>query len=263
VAENERAKLKAEILEGKLAIPGDERTYISGAIAFRSLWLEVTDLGFQQHTQRIDGIVHGTPRLRGTANLMKDHLQLARWGDICHRLPLSIRPAPEVDDGRSDLAWTAFIGFIPADWELRSSDEWYCEVLVPVADFQAMLVAYETGKLKRFSVAIKPDAWICDGDQYTPIGYGVTWYLVPRESTFPELSKGVVQTFGWNDVGQPLGSDNEDKADQAPGGSVGQGPSLPPQADSLVLAAGIERLRKTIMQGGLIVAGAIFIGWFV
>jgi hypothetical protein len=266
MADDDRTELKADIAEdGRLTIPGEEGNYIPGAMAIRTLWLDVTNLSFQHFTQRIDEKVYRSPQIRGSATLEKDRLRLAGWGDSCQRLPFSIRAAPEADDGKSDLAWTSVIGFIPGDWEFRSSDEWFCEVLIPSEDFQALLVAYRAGALKRLSVGLKTDAWIRDGDQYTPIGYPVTWYLVPPTrdaSVFPNNAKGTVEAFGWNDAGRALrGHDDEDEpvADEPQ-----LEPAVPVQAPdrSAELIAGIDRLRKTVMRAALIIAGVVVIGWF-
>lgn len=267
MANDERAELKADIADGRLTIPGEKEAYVSGALAIRTLWLDVAKLSFQHFTQRIDDKTYRTPQIRGIATFEKDRLRLAGWGDACTRLPISIKAAPEVDDGQSDLAWTTIIGFIPGDWELNSSDEWFCEVLIPNEDFQAMLVAYRAGALKRLSIGVKTDAWIRDGDQYAPIGYGITWYLVPpsdRAWVFPNNAKGTVEAFGWNDAGKPLrGDDLDDEAEaDLPAPSPEPAAPAPLSDQSAGIAPNIERLRKTIMRAALIIAGAVVVGWF-
>jgi hypothetical protein len=94
------------------------------------------------------------------------------------------------------------IGFIPGDWEFRSEDAWFAEAWLPQEDFNTVLAAYRSGEINRLRFGPELDAWIYEGDEHTPPGWGTTWHLAPsqeHESQFPENAYGEVVYLGWGD----------------------------------------------------------------
>lgn len=200
---DERRGLKAELVDGKLRVPGDTAEYIPAAATFRTLWLTASALTFgRNYSRSSNGDVERGQRLWGIASFddASSCLRLAGWGDTCRELPFTIKPAEPDKDGMS--AWRAAIGFIPCDREFRSKDEWFAEAWLPQEEFDTFLAAYRAGEIKRLSFGLKINAWVYAGAEHTPPGWGITWHLVPsqeRESQFPETAYGKVDYLVWSD----------------------------------------------------------------
>jgi hypothetical protein len=265
----ERAKLKAEVVDGKLKVPGDKTTYIREPI--RTIYLDVTDLKLAYETRLFTDAIYRTASLRGTGKVDGDRLKLAGWGDACPSLSVSVKASPVGDDGKPVQEWRASIGFNPADWEIRTQDQWWCECLIPQADFDYMVACYRSDEVPRFTLNIKSlDLWIADQDEHAPIGFDVTWFLVPSAksaSDMPEMALGKLEGVWWNDAGEKLVPVNaDDDQAEAPVATTESDEPRPDQAaagaPNAELVAALGSLRKTIWKAGLLIVGALVVLWF-
>ncbi len=262
--QDKRAALKAEVAEGVLRIPGQDGEWHHDP--FRTLWVEVTNLALYQTVSVEEGVATRTPRLVGKGRIQKDDLRLAGWGDRCRDLPVTIKPAIPQEDGQGYKPFTAVVGFIPADPELRSVDAWFLEAWIQQEDMDRMIAAYRAGEMPSFFVGTKLDLWIRRGDEHTPPGYGVTWHLVPaqrRESSFPEAAHGTVTMLSWGDAARSeVPGEDGPGPDPAPSLSL----AIPASAtvpDMAALTAAVDRLRQTVLRVGVAIAGAVVVGWFL
>ena len=256
-----RARLRSEITEGVLTIPGREGQWHQ-RIPSR-LHVEVSDLALLHSVSIENEVVTWGSSLVGTGRIRKDDLCLAGWGDECKTLPVSVRPA----NGR--VPWSVMAGFIPGHPDFRSEDEWYLEAWVPEADIDRMVAAYRAGEMLSFRLGTHLNLWMHPGAEHTPPGYGVIWYMVPPEghaSDFPEVGKGKVVYLGWRDErhSQPAEQDAE-QAGLLTTSPIQQTPLVAEQATSSDLAAlvkALERLREAIQWVGAALAFAITLAWF-
>jgi hypothetical protein len=248
-----RAGLRSVILNNQLTIPGHAGTWHRGEGAIRSILIEVADLVLYQNTW-IDGetVLRGL-QIGGSGTISEDKLALAGWGDNCRTLTVIIKVEAEAAQ-----AWRAVVGFSPSDWELRSEDEWSCEIWIPQSDFDDMVAAYRSNELKHYTIGLKTELWMEDGHEHTPGGFGVTWYLIPpeREGILPQSAWCTVSTLGWRDHDPPVLDEGDQSTD------ILEPTSKPEPFDPALIVANFERLRITILQVGLLIAAAIVILWF-
>lgn len=255
---NERKKLIAELVDGKLRVPGDKTEYLPAEVACRTLWLSANNLTLGYHTTLDDGKVTRSAIFSGIASMDRDRLRLAGWGDVCSELPFSIKAAPELSEDGLDMRWYATIGFIPADWECCSADEWFAEAWIPSEDLNQMLAAYRAGEIKQIHLGLKVNAWITDGEQYTPVGYGITWYLVPgqnNESSFPNSARGTMIGLSWSNKDHANNEDAEAKEATERAAT----PNSQASDRSKDMIAAINRLRSTVFRVGILISGALFL----
>lgn len=255
----DRAKLKAEIADGRLTIPGHEGEWHQGTL--RPMWVEVTDLVLYQGVTVDKGVGTRVVRLSGNGRVRKDSLRLAGWDDRCTILPVSVKAALPQEDGNGYVPYTCTVGFIPGQEDFRNEDAWFMEVHLAPEEVDRMVAAYRAGEMAAFSIAAKIDLWISAGDEYAPPGYGVTWHLVPstRGSDFPEMADGKVAVVSWGDAKRRPDPDEDDAPEPV---VAAPEPVLQP-AVGPELAAAVERLRATVLQIGGAIAVALVVGWFV
>jgi len=209
-------------------------------------------LALHQNTQ-IDGkTVLRRSQIGGSGTIGEDQLALAGWGDNSRKLTVIIKAETE-----PTRAWRGVIGFNPGDWGLQSEDEWWCEVWIPQADFDEMVAAYRANELKHYTISLKTELWMVEGDEHTPVGFGVTWYLVPseREGIFPQSAWCTVVSLGWRDRDPPVLVEADQSTD------VAELESKSEAFDPALLVANFERLRISILQVGLLITAAIVFLW--
>ncbi|KQO68510.1 hypothetical protein ASF22_19875 [Methylobacterium sp. Leaf87] len=256
-----RTRLNAVITNGTLTIPEVEGEWHHDP--HRTFWVEVSGIGLSQVVSTDYGAITRSSHLTGMATIRRDRVRLAGWGDACKSLPVTIRPAIPQEDGNGYTPFTGVLGFIPGDWEIKTEDSWFLECWIPEVDMAAMLAAYRAGEMPSFHLGTKLDLWIAKGDEHTPIGYGVTWYLVPSEgrpSESPEVARGTVRLVSWSDAVRPKVDEDERVPDPVPTAD----PVDPtPSPDDANLTAAVERLRSTVLMVGLAIAAALVVTWFV
>ncbi|MCJ2020975.1 hypothetical protein MKK70_01275 [Methylobacterium sp. E-041] len=260
--QDKRARLKSIVTDGTMAIPEVEGEWHHDP--YRTLWVEVSNLKMGQAVSTDYGTISRTPQISGMATIRRDTVRLAGWGDTCRVLPVTIRPAIPQEDGNGYTPFTSVLGFIAGDWEFKSEDAWFLECWIPEMDMAAMLAAYRAGEMPSFHLGVKLDLWIMKGDEHTPPGYGVTWYLAPHAdhaSESPEVARGTVRHLSWSDAPQPKVDEDDGVPEQGP---PPQAPADPaPNLDAANLTAAIDRLRSTVLQVGLGIGVALVVSWFV
>jgi hypothetical protein len=200
----EDAKLpRAQLLEGRLYIEGEEEPYIQGAI--RHLWLTVRKLQyyrtFEINEDTDSDKVRQGGRIQGLATIEQDTLTVAGSGlPKVREIPFSVRGLSE--DGAKHH-WRMSVGFLPHDWELPGGDEYYCECYAPEPVFSELVKAYLAGKAVDLKVGANTNLWIREYDWHAPPSSDVTWYLVPstgeRQSDMPDSAYGKITHFSWSD----------------------------------------------------------------
>jgi hypothetical protein len=262
--QDKRAQLKGELAEGVLRIPEREGEWHQALM--RTFWVEVSDLTLYQTVSVDEGATTRMARLVGNGEIKKDRLRLAGWGDGCRTLPVTVKPALPQEDGNGYEPFSAVLGFIPGQEDFRSEDAWFLEAWLPPEDIDNMVAAYRAGEMPAFSLGARLDLWIARGDEYTPPGYGITWYLVPparRASEFPEAARGKVHLVSWGNARSDDKEVGPPELVSVPTASPATVAAPATGPDTAALAVAVDRLRGTVLRVGVAIAAAVAIGWFL
>jgi hypothetical protein len=261
MANKERVPLQAQLMGGKLTVPGDEnvhfppfddKVYISGRTDISespaiipTLWIEASDLWLLQQVEVMDGSAYRQPSIECTGKLHRQTLWLAGWGDSCKVLPLTIQPTD--DEASAAKLWYAEVGFVPAEPDFKTEDSWYCSVIIPRDFFQTMLEDFKNQELKGFTLGLNLDTWITESNRYSPAAYVRDQFLVPSlksPSTFPEHARGRVRVIRWG-AKRKLNQIASEEATAEKPVAVPSFKSTEPSPDTIVA---IEKLREETLK---------------
>jgi hypothetical protein len=221
-------------------------------LPIRTLWIEGHDLVVSMNASQASGdqnkLAPVIPAVSGRAVVDKRDQSasaICLMGDDkqhTRMLPLSIRQLPEaaataamvsreegrrseaVDDDQSYESVltravasypipTAYLGFVEADWEIGSHDNWYVEVYVGEEIFSALVEAIRADRAHHLYIGLK-FANLYVTDFHAPPAVGVRWYLPPSpNSSRYDSAKGIVTRIGWREnAGPPEKADRREDA---------------------------------------------------
>lgn len=165
----------------------------------------------------------------------------------------------------------AYIGFNRADWEIDSNDQWWLEIRINGQLLQPVIEAINSGHLERLTLGVQLNNLFTNEHPYAPPSRYERLFLRPRENDnslkIPELAHGWLTEF---DLGL-CSVDLTPKAESEPEEEMNltQNKVLKTSVEaevsdkvqaSLVLAAHLEALRRTIQWvGGAIAVALIFL----
>jgi hypothetical protein len=202
---DERKRLQVSIGEDGLAtVEGETEPFRRMQ---RRAWFDISDFVLNCSIVREDGVAKDEPMLCARARLDKDRLATAGWRDeLRGTIPATIRQFTlgETPLGDTRTPWSAIVGFSPGDWEFASKDEWFLEISLPREALDRMVEAYRMGELKRLVVGGYMSFWTPDYERHTPIGYGMSIYLLPdmrwgESSVSPGNACGEIDSIRWSD----------------------------------------------------------------
>lgn len=153
----------------------------------------------------------------------------------------------------------ASLGFNRADWEIKTSDQWYLSVYLNSASLQPLIDAVLAGTVKQANLRVRLKGLYSDDPPYMPIDDS-NLYLRPnvRDNTtdMPECADGFLEGLRLDyttvDVRPPAEPQQAEPVEEPIAPEPVVDPMLPAMRQ---LTAGIEAFRGTVKWvGGLIVA---------
>lgn len=155
----------------------------------------------------------------------------------------------------------AHMGFSRADWEIRSTDEWWLQCSLHSTVLRHLIDAIRTGTLEQVSLSVRLNNLFTDQPPYVP--FSRDEYLFLRPNTGDNTISMREMTHGWLegidirmrslDLSPPQEPNPEPDETQEQPEVLVLGPTPLVQASQL-MAAQIDALRKTMKWvGGLIV----------
>lgn len=177
--------------EGQLYVPGLDKPLIR--VDYRSIYFDVSDLKLTRDFTTYSGKT--SPRLfvRGKATLENCTIGLATSKDVtrnCSFVAEGIHP----DEAKHE--WRVSFGFLEADWEIGSEDDWFIQGYIPEAVFDEFVAAYKAGEAHGLKLRCKANLWAEPWMQYAPISEDTNWKLgVGKYGA--DLADGQIESFSW------------------------------------------------------------------
>lgn len=163
----------------------------------------------------------------------------------------------------------AQMGFLRADWEIRSSDQWGLECQLHSTALQPLVDAISSGALKQVSLSVRLNNLFADEHPCVPFSHGAHLFLRPnkQDNTIetPEPAHGWLEGLGLGlqtfDLAPPppiepeLDYEDDKQQAEVPALAFSQ-----PEIQVLpLIVARIEALRGTIKWVGGFIAVALFL----
>jgi len=158
----------------------------------------------------------------------------------------------------------ASLGFNRADWETKTSDQWYLSVYLNSASLQPLIDAVLAGTVKQANLRVRLKGLYSDDPPYMPIDDS-NLYLRPnaRDNTIdmPECADGFLDGLRLDYTTVDVRPPAEPKQAAPVEDPIAPEPVVDPMLPAMwQLTAGIEALRGTVKWvGGLIVACLVIV----
>lgn len=160
----------------------------------------------------------------------------------------------------------AHMGFNRADWEFRTSDQWWLECRIHSTALQPLINAITAGTLRQVVLSVKLTNLFTDEPPYVPFSSHEHLFLRPNKHDntidMPEVAHGWLEGLGLGlsavDIAPP--SEPEPDYEQEMGQSVVADPAIHPATlASQAMVGHIETLRRTVKWVGGLIVVALFL----